>query len=251
MWEWDGVSRTWSAGPPGPPARAGAALAYDRVHKEIVLFGGGLRNGAVFGDTWSLTAAHGWTLKSPATSPSARIGAAMAWNPVRERIVLFGGQTGGASSVVPEQDTWEWDGTTWTELPIVPPPPRAGAVLLGARDGVTLFGGTELFGAPVGQLEDIWLLRFDGIHASEGCRENTDDDGDGLKGCADPDCWFECTPLCLPGDTCPMPPPSPSCGDGVCGSNETDDLCPTDCATVTCGDGECSASDCPGDCPGP
>ncbi len=36
----------------------------------------------------------------------------------------------------------------------------------------------------------------------EACRANVDLDGDGLSGCADPDCWIACAPMCPPGAAC-------------------------------------------------
>ena len=110
-WEWDGAAETWSEdlGSASPPARQFAALAYDRTHQQTVLFGGQDGSGQLLDDTWLLTE-EGWSNVVPVHAPSARTGAAMAWNPVRKRVVLFGGQ-----STVLEQDTWEWDGTDWTQ----------------------------------------------------------------------------------------------------------------------------------------
>ena len=44
----------------------------------------------------------------------------MTWDPVRERVVLFG----GLGSAVLYSDTWEWDGLEWLPrlLPTTPPP---------------------------------------------------------------------------------------------------------------------------------
>jgi hypothetical protein len=56
---------------------------------------------------------------------------------------------------------------------------------------------------------------------------SADDDGDGLAGCADPDCWARCSPLCPPGASCPAT--APHCGDGTCSQVEDHYLCPSDC----------------------
>jgi len=50
-----------------------------------------------------------WTQHFPATSPPARDGATMAYDPATANIVLFGGYGGSYLS-----DTWTWNGTTWT-----------------------------------------------------------------------------------------------------------------------------------------
>lgn len=53
-----------------------------------------------------------WTQLSPATSPEPRSDHAMAYDPVRDVVVLYG----GADNVTIFKDTWEWDGVTWAEI---------------------------------------------------------------------------------------------------------------------------------------
>jgi hypothetical protein len=56
------------------------------------------------------TAAQDWILRSPPVSPCAREGHAMAYDAARMRVVLCGGADGSKML----NDTWEWDGQTWT-----------------------------------------------------------------------------------------------------------------------------------------
>jgi hypothetical protein len=96
-------------------------MAYDDARREVVLFGGFFFNGSVveFGDTWLWDGAT-WRAASSPLSPRARSHHAMAYDPLRNRVVLFGG-----IGPVPRSDTWEWDGTTWTPLaPATSPPER-------------------------------------------------------------------------------------------------------------------------------
>jgi hypothetical protein len=67
------------------------------------------------------------------------------------------------------------------------------------RGRVMIFGGTGPLGA---QLDDIWSYGFEapGV-AVETCGPTDDSDGDGFRGCADPDCWASCT-ACPPGLSC-------------------------------------------------
>jgi uncharacterized repeat protein (TIGR01451 family) len=82
-----------------------------------------------------------WTWLQPATSPSARVGAAMAYDAATKSIVLFGGGTDTA--VLGE--TWTWDGTNWTQAsPATSPPPRDEAAMAYDADTgqLVLFGGS-------------------------------------------------------------------------------------------------------------
>jgi hypothetical protein len=84
--------------------------------------------------------------------PSPRQRAAMAYDSMRGRSVLFGGHSPDALG-----DTWEWDGHRW--FPVVaggfPPPARSGASMAfdAARGVVVMFGGVDLGGTI---LEDTW-----------------------------------------------------------------------------------------------
>jgi len=86
----------------------------------------------------------------------------------------------------------------------------------------------------------------------ESCIVPVDLDGDGLAGCADPDCWMVCNPTCSPGVACDAA--APHCGDATCDAVETCRMCPQDCGAcpAVCGDSFCDAGEtsasCPGDC---
>jgi hypothetical protein len=73
-------------------------MAYDPATATVLLFGGisGDRAPAsamlpvtALGDTWSWNGTT-WTKLSPATSPAARYGASMAYDPATEAMLLFG-----------------------------------------------------------------------------------------------------------------------------------------------------------------
>jgi hypothetical protein len=82
----------------------------------------------------------GWQLLNPATSPPARYYANVAYNPTTRRMVLFGG--GGAPGCL--NDTWTWDGSTWTQRFPSSHPPGCAIYQAMARDpqrGMMLFEG--------------------------------------------------------------------------------------------------------------
>lgn len=110
FWEWDG--KRWSQLPPGPPARAEAALTFDPVRGHAILFGGyewESHERKRLGDTWEWDGTR-WTLASR-SGPSPRNGASLVYDKRLERAVLFGGApvTGGGI------ETWEWDGVSWQQ----------------------------------------------------------------------------------------------------------------------------------------
>lgn len=80
---------------------------------------------ALFEEPLTMT---GWTQLTPAFSPQPLQGASLAYDPTTQTVVLFGGslnrlaQSGGVNS----NQTWTWDGVTWTQqFPPISPPARA------------------------------------------------------------------------------------------------------------------------------
>jgi hypothetical protein len=65
----------------------------------------------------------------------------MAYDPVRAVTVLFGGYDDNAGSTA---QTWEWNGTVWTQRGVSGPPPRRQFAMIYdvARGATVLFGGT-------------------------------------------------------------------------------------------------------------
>ena len=142
-WEWQAHRWTRRFPPASPSPRTEHGMAYDGARQHTVLFGGRLvLPSLIFGDTWEWDGTS-WAQLSPSTAPSARSGHAMVYDARRQRVVLFG----GATSLLPRidlADTWEWDGTNWTELfPATSPPARSAHAMAydAARERVILFGG--------------------------------------------------------------------------------------------------------------
>ena len=245
-WLWDGV--TWQQAHPAvqPSARSGAAMTFDPIRKVVVLFGGGELN-----DTWEWDGTT-WQLRDVPTSPPPRSRATLAWNPARRRVVLFGGSVGVATV---RNDAWEWDGTTWERVDSAQPPPaRAAHSMVWMFDGLVVFGGGTLgcCGEYSGLFADMWQLSHDGVAPYETCGRD-DTDGDGLVGCADPDCWTVCAPACEPPlGVDPVACELPRCGDTTCDPIEDCASCPDDCGSceIRCGDLVCDPGEtCAGECP--
>lgn len=133
-WTWDGT--TWTEQHPqrSPPARDGAAMAYDASQGQVVLFGGSA--GSALGDTWTWDGQE-WTEQAPPViSPPARFRAKMAYDAAQQQVVHFGGmqfpQAGPPQNLT---DTWTWDGTSWTQAANGTTPPRLFSATMTADDG--------------------------------------------------------------------------------------------------------------------
>ncbi len=107
-WEWNGRDWAAMASASATPAAFDAAAAYDG--RGIVIFGGSVGSSSYSDEMWRWRG-ETWARLTPTVRPSRRSHAAMAYDHHRDRLVLFGGDS--LASVL--RDTWEWDGTTWTE----------------------------------------------------------------------------------------------------------------------------------------
>jgi len=121
-WEWDGT--TWSQRFPAhrPLARHGHAMAYDSARDRVVLFGGRAQGNQYPHDTWEWDG-NDW-IQVDASTPNnwARF---TAFDPVRSRVVSFGGVVVSGSTATSIDDTWLWDGTIWTQEATPQPNPGA------------------------------------------------------------------------------------------------------------------------------
>lgn len=145
-WVYDGTSwsQVHSADP--PQGRAAASMAYDPAERQTVLFGGYDQAGTLgFRDTWTFDGAQ-WHLQHPAAVPAPRSDAAMAYDPVSRRMILFGGwEVNTPDRAYPDgfDDTWAWDGTTWTRLHPAHMPPSGVEVYAATGDHLMLYAGSQ------------------------------------------------------------------------------------------------------------
>jgi hypothetical protein len=163
-----GPSPAWSriaaAGTP-PPGREMHTVVYDSARDRLLVFGGivsGLRN-----DVWALTLSGmpTWSEIVPlGTPPARRYQHAAIYDPVRDRMLVFGGNPEGSGTT---NDVWALDlsGTpAWTELSPagVPPSPRFNhsAIFDPLRDRMTVYGGA--FALPQ---DALWALELSGAPA--------------------------------------------------------------------------------------
>lgn len=147
----------------GPSYRYRHSYVFDPVAREMVIFGGNDELGTDLGlnDCWALSlgATPTWhALPTGLSRPSRRLGASAIHDPLRHRMILFGGLDHRYAYL---DDTWElslFGSPAWA--PIVPAgePPRARAAHTAIydpiRDRMLVFGGT---GDQV-YFNDLWAL---------------------------------------------------------------------------------------------
>ena len=146
---------------PWPDPRISTAVAWDPGARRLVIFGG-YDNiyGQTLGDLWIWDPACGQMTSPPRPStgwPMPRANHAMAYDPVRGRVLLFGGSVPEPSGELWALDTAQarWERVTptgdW-------PPARTGHVLVLDEDRqvLVLQGGQE--GSGRGPLSDTWEL---------------------------------------------------------------------------------------------
>lgn len=155
-WAWDGTG--WSQKFPAvsPPARDRPAMSYDAARGQLILFGG-RGNGFNFDDTWTWDGST-WTQRTPSQSPPSRYSAALAYDSARGQVLVFGGFTANppGAPVSMSNDTWIWDGSTWTqEFPSRSPSPRSAFAMAydSSRQQIVLFGGVD----STATLSDTWV----------------------------------------------------------------------------------------------
>jgi hypothetical protein len=155
FWIWSGTGWERLPGEFGT-RREDALLAFDSRRRVLILIGGRAGDTA-FTDTWE-SDGKAWTRLAGAsgTGPTALEHSASAFDPVRGRVVVFGG--GSRTDDRLRADHWEWDGKIWHHLEVAGPPARVGHSMIwsASQQAVLLYGGfTES-----GSFRDLW--KWDG-----------------------------------------------------------------------------------------
>ncbi len=197
MWTWDGVTwtRHATAGPaPGPRS----TMAYDPALGGILLLGGSRCGGEYVAETWAWSGSAWTQLHPGGTTPSVDTVGGLAYDPGDRSMVFadegsslwrYDGQQwsrmaslgpdappartaavivspgpgrwlvyGGGTGVGGFNDTWTFDGRSWSRriVPVAPPPRAAAAAAYDpALRRVVVFGGIA-GGYGAAMLNDTW-----------------------------------------------------------------------------------------------
>ena len=146
-WTWNGSTWTKQTPSTSPPARYWSAMTFDSTRNVVLLYGGVAASGDDLSDTWEWNGSS-WTQMSPAKNPGARDSLALTYDSTRQVAVLFGGEkcnNMACSSLTNLNDTWEWNGSNWTQMTTsTAPSARLGTRMAfdSARQVTVLFGGS-------------------------------------------------------------------------------------------------------------
>lgn len=162
-WIYDIATNTFKNVTPAvqPSLRWGYRIAYDTRSKRAILFGGSDGyTGETLNDTWAYDfEANTWTEMRPSNSPPPHHFAAMTYDPLAGKIILFGGFDIGKNESL--NDTWAYDAktNTWTDLqPASPPPARLYHTMAWDiwSNRIIMFGGVSIPYEPI--LGDTWAF---------------------------------------------------------------------------------------------
>ncbi len=151
-WFWDG--ETWhQANPTTPPSpRAGAVMAYDEAHREIVLYGGEGADYSTLHDTWTFDGTN-WRQRFPAHPPDFTP-ADMVFNRARCRVTLFGANT---------DKILEWNGRDWLPLNVPDTPTfsqNCGFTYDTDKNAIIIYGAKGKPWYPSSYHNSTWMLKF-------------------------------------------------------------------------------------------
>ena len=157
-WEWDGAAWIPHITVMGPSARTRPAMVYEQRRKRTLLYGGVFSAGVAapqdaLQDMWEWDGTV-WTQLAATNPPGLRAGAAIAYDPERDVVVLFGGDRTNT-------ETWEYgpDKVTneysWRLVATTGPGPRENARMVydPGEHLMLMFGGID---ANKNLLQEMW-----------------------------------------------------------------------------------------------
>jgi hypothetical protein len=162
-WAFDGTNWTQLAPSSQPSGRAQAGLVWDTNRGVAVLYGGANASpwgGPSIDETWEYDGMK-WSRILPAHTPSGLASFGMAYDEVRGRVVVYGGDADNTFPIA-ERSTWEYDGFDWRKVTTSnsPGPLERPAMCHDiARGRTVLFGGIN---PQTGGSDAIWV--YDGLN---------------------------------------------------------------------------------------
>ena len=153
-WTYNGTDWTQLFPVVSPEPRGATALAYDATNGGVLLFGGRPEwVGSDNNDTWLLKNGAWTELATGAVPrPDPRAGHSMVYHPGIDRVVVQGGRARNVAG--PLYDTWQWDGSDWSEIVGTPPSTEGTLLHDPIQNHLVLVGSTP--GAGMAVWDGTW-----------------------------------------------------------------------------------------------
>jgi len=159
-WNYDSTANIWNeiVTTNKPSERSGHTMVYDAASHKTILFGGWDENIGLTNETWIFDSqTNRWTEVYPNSSPENRQSQAMYYDPIFQKVILFGGYRDSGPHF---SDTWEYNysNNTWTELnPSNSPSGRYGSRIVydPINQRAILFGGRATT-----IMDDTWIYYY-------------------------------------------------------------------------------------------
>lgn len=152
---------------PKPTGRMWHSMVFDPARSRVMVFGG--ENGMHFNDVWILRGeagiTSGWArITPPDTPPSGRIGHSAIYDPLRDRMLVFGGAAGVITDEVWGMELGASPTSTLLAPTGTPPAGRIGhsTIYDPVRDRMLAFGGRDNL---LSGRNDVWALSLTGTPA--------------------------------------------------------------------------------------
>jgi hypothetical protein len=142
-WEYDGTNWSEVQTTNNPGDRSGYKMVFDSARNRVLLFGGWLFSGNFASDLWAYDG-NDWTPVATQNTPSPRGNFGLAYNATDDKLILYGGYQSCGASVCYLRDTWEFNGTDWSQVTTsnAPSSKHVSEIIYDAQKNRTvLFGG--------------------------------------------------------------------------------------------------------------
>lgn len=165
IWVYAPLENSWKQLTPEgaqPPARCGHTAVWDSSEEKMYVFGGAAGD-SFWVDLWAYSPGDNvWEqLKPSGTPPAGRTGHVAAWDPVAQKMYVFGGSVPRIHK--PLNDLWSYAPSTnsWERATPVEPIPKPlwghSAVWCSAESRLCVFGGCVGEGVSSSPTNDLWV----------------------------------------------------------------------------------------------
>jgi hypothetical protein len=144
----------------GPSARAGYAIVYEPVRKEVIIFGGQDEYGRSLNDSWSWNGVS-WKSFTPSTAPLGGTGNKAAYDEARKQVILF--KPSSSATWVLENGEWVQKIIAATPQPFEGIVKKAALAYFPPTQSVILVQAVE-FGALLGNRKELQTWSWDGAN---------------------------------------------------------------------------------------